>query len=271
MIWFVKLLPLLLITKFFGLLAAWNPPKIVLLPFLKFYSAYYSVNLEEAAKPLEDFNSFNEFFTRKLKASSRMIDLSPKSIISPVDGVISQSGLINVNKLMQVKGQDYALEDLIGADHAPAFVNGAFQTIYLSPADYHRIHLPFDSKILEVKYFSGNLYPVNNWAVNNVKNLFCVNERVLIILEHGGKKYGMVLVGALIVGSIDLTLFGIKTIKNGREQRYQIEDHGLLQKALEIAQFKLGSTVIMLYPPDAVTINEGLQRVKLGEQIGLFK
>jgi len=166
----------------------------------------YGVNLAEAERTaIEDYRSVNDFFTRSLAADARPIDANTNSIVSPADGKISQAGTIKHNQLIQAKGYDYSVEALLGGDItlAKSFYNGDFAVVYLSPKDYHRIHMPMDGKLLSMTYVPGDLFAVNPATVRMVPDLFARNERLVLSFETAIGSMVLVMVGAIFVGSME--------------------------------------------------------------------
>ncbi len=236
----------------------------------------YKVNMDEAldSDPAA-YATFNEFFTRALKPGARQ--LADTDLICPVDGAISQFGAIERGRILQAKGHDYTVASLVGGDVqlANRFVDGRFATIYLSPRDYHRIHMPCDGRLLRMIHVPGALFSVNPTTARGVPGLFARNERVVCVFEH--ERFGcwvLVLVGATIVGSMATTWHGVVNPPRAgtlREWRYDTQDVRLAQGD-EMGRFLLGSTVVMLFAPDASgispTFNPAWQpagAVRLGE------
>ncbi len=248
-----------------------NVPSPVLHSFIKFYSHVYNVNLEEVKKPIDQFKTFNEFFTRELKENAREIDTQPGAIVSPVDGTIAEFGDIKNNLLVQAKGIFYSCLDLVGEETAKLFEDGYFITLYLSPSDYHRIHSPITSELKEFSYFSGNLWPVNDIGVENVGGLFAINERIVSMLDSEAGKVAVVKVGATVVGRITLNYSELRSNQgNDTLVRLPVVPPKKYKAGDEIGQFQLGSTVILLFQKNQFK-PEGLSRqkkVKMGEIIG---
>jgi phosphatidylserine decarboxylase len=210
----------------------------------------YDVDMNLAQQPdINNYRTFNEFFTRALKADARPID--PNYLISPVDGVISQMGNIQQGSLLQAKGRFYSLNSLLGGIEAltEQFQNGSFCTIYLSPRDYHRIHLPCAAKPKTVTHVPGRLFSVNQKTVNVVNNLFARNERVIVTFETEVGIMALIMVGAIFVGSIDLAWLPNITPSQNREVNHWVvpKELGILSKGAEVGRFNMGSTVIVLF------------------------
>jgi len=236
----------------------------------------YNINMNEAKlKKANDFDTFNDFFTRELEDGARTIDSDASTLCYPVDGAISQQGDIVEGKLIQAKGFNYSLTSLLGGDARTAapFQKGKFSCIYLAPKDYHRIHMPMAATLREMIYVPGELFSVNPLTANNVPDLFARNERVVTIFdtEHGA--LAMVLVGATIVASIETTWAGTITPPAGSDIfRWQYPAKGVdaitFEKGDEMGRFKLGSTVVSTFAPNMVefTPTAGPETVtRLGE------
>ena len=215
----------------------------------------YNVNMSEAAHAdPAHYKSFNEFFTRPLKDDAR--PLSNSTWVCPVDGAISQCGAIERDQIFQAKGHQYSTRALVGgdADLAAPFQNGQFATLYLSPRDYHRIHMPISGKLLRMIHVPGDLFSVNPTTARGVPGLFARNERVVCEFETEKGPMVLVLVGATIVGSMATVWHGqVNPPRPGtiREWRYDTQDVRL-QKGEEMGRFLLGSTVVMLFPANSI-------------------
>jgi phosphatidylserine decarboxylase len=236
----------------------------------------YGVNMSEALLDSpNDFKHFNDFFTRELKPDAREIDTDESAIISPVDGAISQLGSIDKGQIFQAKGQSFSTVELLGGDieRAEPFMGGDFATIYLSPKDYHRIHMPCAGTLREMVYIPGKLFSVNPVTAENVPRLFARNERVAAIFDTEFGPMAMVLVGAMIVASIETTWSGlVAPIKrNVASTMYGDASNITLEKGQEMGRFKLGSTVVLAFPKGATKFNEAMQAgspVRMGENFG---
>ena len=234
----------------------------------------YKVNMAEAANPdIASYTSFNEFFTRPLKNNAR--PLAHAEFVCPVDGTISQLGNIEQDQIFQAKGHNYSTLALLAGQQplAAKFQNGHFACLYLSPKDYHRIHMPCDGTLKSMAYVPGDLFSVNPTTAANVPNLFARNERV--VCEFESEKHGtfvMVLVGATIVGSMATVWHGVVNPprpKNTRTWSY-IDQNIQLKQGDEMGRFLLGSTVVMLFEKDALQFNADWQpsrAIRLGEMM----
>ncbi|MBG6242552.1 MAG: phosphatidylserine decarboxylase [Candidatus Symbiopectobacterium sp. Dall1.0] len=222
---------------------------------------YYKVNMQEAQHPdTAAYRTFNDFFVRPLRPDVRPIDPHAHRVVQPADGVLSQMGPIVDGKLIQAKGHDYSLEALLAGNYVMAdrFRDGLFATTYLSPRDYHRVHMPCDGVLREMIYVPGDLFSVNLFTADNVPNLFARNERVICLFDTDFGPMVQILVGATIVGSIETVWSGTVTPpREGIIKRwtYPAADEQAaiaLQKGEEMGRFKLGSTVINLFVPNTL-------------------
>jgi len=241
---------------------------------IRWFVGRYNVNMAEAANPdIASYKSFNEFFTRPLKEGAR-----PKAdadFISPVDGAISQFGPIARDQIFQAKGHSYSTTALVGGDRelAKQFENGSFATLYLSPRDYHRIHMPCAGKLKRMIYVPGELFSVNPTTARGVPGLFARNERVVCVFESEFGPFVLTLVGATIVGSMATVWHGtVNPPRPGvvREWRYE-EQNIVLKKGEEMGRFLLGSTVVMLFPKDTLAFNPDwvpTGAIQMGEAMG---
>lgn len=243
---------------------------------IKWFIGRYGVNMSEAAEPdFTAYPTFNAFFTRALKSGSRTIDPDPSTLVSPVDGAISQIGQISTDRVFQAKGQSFSLTELLGGDdtRAEPFREGEFSTIYLSPKDYHRIHMPMAGTLKEMVYVPGKLFSVNPVTAENVPNLFARNERVACLFDTEAGPMAMVLVGAMIVGSVETTWAGVVAPNSGQVTQWQYsgDDAVRFEKGQEMGRFRLGSTVVLVMPRGAVKWqpNQVAEKtVQLGEAFG---
>ncbi|NCF63209.1 MAG: phosphatidylserine decarboxylase [Gammaproteobacteria bacterium] len=233
------------------------------------------VDWSEAKKEnISDFVTFNDFFTRELVDGARPIDADPQSLVSPSDGRISQCGRVTNDRILQAKGRHYSVRSLLANDPASAeFINGFFHTIYLSPRDYHRVHMPFEGTLQRMIHIPGRLFSVAPYTVRQVPNLFARNERVVSIFDTSHGPMAVVLVGAMLVSSMETVWSGVVTPPRGRKvtrgdwSRRNIH----LKKGEEMGRFNMGSTVIMLLPPGAVSTfdhYESGDSVVMGQKLG---
>ncbi len=234
----------------------------------------YGVNMAEAADPdPRSYPTFNEFFTRALRPGAR--PLASADWVCPVDGAISQFGPINKDQIFQAKGHQYSTRALVGGDAqlAARFDDGHFATIYLSPRDYHRIHMPCDARLTRMIYVPGDLFSVNPVTARGVPGLFARNERVVCVFDTAHGPFIQVLVGATIVGSMATTWHGVVNpprTPNVREWRYD-DAPVALKQGDEMGRFLLGSTVVLLWPRDTLCFNPDWApagAVRMGELMG---
>ena len=236
--------------------------------FTSWFVSKYKVNLTEALlEDIDEYKHFNDFFTRALKDGSRPI--SDSKLVSPVDGVVSQFGSIKESMIVQAKGKEYSVEALL-ADNSINDLYTSFATIYLSPKDYHRIHMPFDGSLKSMKYIPGNLFSVNQRTVNDIDEVFARNERLVCFFDTEYGEIALVMVGAIFVGSMETSWEGqitppyTKSIKTYDYDSRQIE----LSKGEELGRFNMGSTVILVLPKESPKLNlETGQVLNMGQSI----
>lgn len=245
---------------------------------IKWFIGRYGVDMSEAIESdPAAYPSFNAFFTRALKPGLRPLAGGEETFISPVDGAISQLGQVSADRVFQAKGQSFSLIELLGGDEhrAEAFADGEFSTIYLSPKDYHRIHMPMAGTLREMVYIPGKLFSVNPATAENVPDLFARNERVACIFDTEAGPMALVLVGAMIVGSIETVWSGVVAHGDGRVRaaRYEGDQARQFAKGDEMGRFRLGSTVVMVMPKGSVRWNDDQvagKQVRMGEAFGLI-
>jgi phosphatidylserine decarboxylase len=260
------------LSRLVGMLARSEVPWIKT-TFISLFMKRFGIDLSEAQ--IEDpdrFETFNAFFTRALKPDARPLEASDAADIAcPADGAVSQLGAIRANQVFQAKGHDYSLYDLLGGDSALAseFTNGQFATIYLSPRDYHRVHMPMTGTLRETRYVPGDLFSVNEATANGVPNLFARNERLVCIFDTEHGPAAVILVGAMIVAGIETVFSGQVTPlpKQVVTTDYQRTAPITLEKGDELGRFLLGSTVVLLFPEGKARFESdlkagGLVRVK---------
>jgi len=240
------------------------------------FVAKYGVDMGEAlTSDIGSYRSFNDFFTRALKPGARPI--AAADLVSPVDGAISQFGAIEGDQIFQAKGHRYSTTALVGGDAALAarFAHGSFATLYLSPKDYHRIHMPCDGRLLRMIYVPGDLFSVNPTTARGVPGLFARNERVVCVFETARGPFVLVLVGATIVGSMATVWHGVVNPPRGgevREWRYD-DQQIVLRQGDEMGRFLLGSTVVMLFPAPPLDFNPAwapARPIRLGEAMANY-
>lgn len=254
----------------------WSPFKRRL---IRTFARVYAIDMRQAQEPdLEAYPSFNAFFTRALRADARPLDPDLGAVLCPVDGVISQIGSIQAGRLIQAKGQDYTVASVLALapDESHPFDGGRFVTLYLSPRDYHRIHMPLNGRLEQMTHVPGRLFSVNAVTAAGVPNLFARNERLVCHFETAAGPMAMVLVGAIFVGGIETLWAGeISPPHSGSEPRrwrYPSGEHGIvLERGAEMGRFNLGSTVILLLPPGRAEWDGGLTAgdvVRVGQRLG---
>lgn len=240
--------------------------------FIRIFCRCYSIDMTEAVEenPFA-YATFNDFFIRRLKFSARMI---ATNIISPADGTISQLGYLDKESLLQAKGKTYSVTQLLGGDQtlASTFYNGAHALIYLAPNNYHRVHMPMTGRLLQMIYVPGTLYSVSPTTAQHIDGLFAKNERVIAIFETTVGKMAVILVGAMIVGSITTVWAGQITPPRNRTEisTYDYEKQNIeLEKGQELGYFSLGSTVIVLFEKDRIVWNDPLLSfsIQMGQSI----
>jgi phosphatidylserine decarboxylase len=273
------LLPKQALTSFAGLVAG-HAGGTGTSSLIAWFVKRYGVNMQEAAEPdILKYATFNDFFTRPLRAGAR--PLAKAAHICPVDGAISQFGAITGDQVFQAKGHSYSTTALVGGDAtlAQQFENGSFATLYLSPKDYHRIHMPCAAKLLKMIYVPGALFSVNPTTARGVPGLFARNERLVCVFEATvgklkGKQFVQVLVGATIVGSMATTWAGVvNPPRTGKVREWDYADKPIFFKqGDEMGRFLLGSTVVMLWPKNTIAFNPDWQpagAIRMGEVMGV--
>lgn len=234
------------------------------------FKAQYGIDMSIAEqKNALKYKSFNEFFTRALQEGVREIDADETSIVSPADGAISQLGHIESGEVFQAKGQSFSVEKLIADPQlAEPFKHGEFATVYLSPRDYHRVHMPFAGTLTETLYVPGELFSVNQTTAENIPGLFARNERMVCLFDTELGRMAVVLVGAMIVA-------GIETVATGKVKptgRLELNQHNLfLEKGAELGRFYLGSTAIVLFEQNKMQWDAQFKAnstVVMGEALG---
>jgi phosphatidylserine decarboxylase len=267
------LLPHRALSVFAGWMANSSIPwlkNILILDFLK----RYPVNMAEAQ--IEDpraYASYNDFFTRRLKPALRPVDAELKSVISPVDGVVSECGLIEKDRLLQAKGHRYTLGALLAdQDEAALFHDGAFATLYLAPHDYHRVHMPLVGQLIKTMYVPGSLFSVSALTTEQIPNLFARNERLVALFETAVGRMAVIFVGAMLVGSI-VTAWSSPKKQKRMNRRCDIDyraNHLHFNKGDDIGCFELGSTVIVLLPAGALdcgSLPHAGAKVRFGQRL----
>ncbi|HEY7771570.1 MAG TPA: archaetidylserine decarboxylase [Marinagarivorans sp.] len=269
-----RLAPQHLISRSAGFLANSTNP-FIKNTFIRWFANKYDVDMDQALEPsLENYACFNDFFTRALKPTARPID-QDKVLVCPADGAISQIGIIKDGRIFQAKGQDFSLTELIGGnpEHAAPYQDGNFATVYLSPRDYHRVHMPLAGKLTSMTHIPGQLFSVNAVTAEHVQRLFARNERVVCHFDTDHGPMAVVLVGAMIVASIYTPWAGLVAPqkKQVRHFEYQQSEPVNLAKGAEMGRFLLGSTAIVLTPKNTIQWHDHLgpnSPVRMGQAMG---
>lgn len=246
-------------------------------PLIDWFIQRYNVDmsLAEVSDP-HAYDNFNAFFTRALREGARPLDNTPDAILCPADGAISQMGPIEYGRVLQAKGHSFSVEELLGGDEdrAAPFMGGEFATVYLSPRDYHRVHMPLAGTLREMVYVPGKLFSVNGFTAENVPELFARNERVVCIFDTERGPMAVVLVGAMIVASIETVWAGLITPPKRELKTFHYAPSAQpihLEKGAELGRFKLGSTAIVLFGPEQVNWAQSLgagSPVQMGQALG---
>ena len=266
-------LPKYLLTAFAGLVAN-DRGGARTTKLINWFVKKYNVNMAEAANPdTASYANFNEFFTRPLREGARPI--ADTAYVCPVDGAISEFGQINAGQIFQAKGHEFSATALVGGDAtlAAKYHDGQFANIYLSPRDYHRIHMPCDGRLTRMIYVPGELFSVNPTTARGVPGLFARNERVVCVFDSPAGEFVLVLVGATIVGSMQTAWHGIvNPPRTNQVREWTYTDQTVeLKKGEEMGRFLLGSTVVMLFQKESMQFNPSWKpagAVRLGEVMG---
>lgn len=262
------------ISRIFGGFASYKFPKAVQVFINKAYVFLMKVDMSDY-DDIKTFASLNALFTRKLK-KERVLEGDKRDFISPCDGVISEQGVVENEKALQIKGSSYSVSKLLGdfvcKKDKTKLVNGSFINLYLSPRDYHRFHAPCQMRVLRAIQISGKLYPVNFTYLRKINSLFCENERVILVCEGEDKKrFYLVFVGALNVGKIAF-VFDEKIATNAKANGEVFYDYENLvfQKGDELGRFEMGSTIVVLFEDNQMELSRSNEKVKYGESIARF-
>lgn len=228
--------------------------------FIKKFASTYGIAIHEAEKPIDQYRTLNEFFTRRLKAGIRSVNSSSTALVSPVDALITSCGLIKEGIILNVKGQDYSIAELLNDDEvSKKFNNGYYYVLYLSPTDYHRIHVPVDGIITKSVYSPGRVYPVNHFGLTNMRSVLSRNERLITYFESNSHTVAAVKVGAMNVSSIHYVNERI------------VSSTEAVNKGDELAYFAFGSTVVLLTETNSFEADPNFtvnSRVKMGQKLG---
>ena len=253
----------------------WKPLKELI---IRNVIRHYKVDMDIAADhELGNYRSFNDFFTRAIKPDARPMAEGENILVSPVDGAVSQAGEISNGRIFQAKGHDFSLNELLGGDPkwTKAFVDGSFTTIYLSPRDYHRIHMPITGTLKKMIHIPGRLFSVSPSTTLNIPRLFSRNERVVNLFDTEAGAMAIIMVGAIFVSSMDTVWAGTVTPKSRRVTNWNYGKKSTttikLQRGAEMGRFNMGSTVILLFGKDAVELSARLEpetKLQMGQEIG---
>ena len=270
---FLRLVPKNALSRAVGAAARAPLPGAAHRAVVRWFVRRYGVEVDDAARPLADYESFDAFFTRTLKAGARTVAPGDDVLVSPCDGAVGASGPIDAGQLLQAKGRPYGLADFLGgAAHAADYEGGTFVTLYLAPFNYHRVHAPVDGAVTEALHVPGTLWPVNPPAVARVEDLFAVNERVLTFLDTRVGPVCVAMVGATCVGRIEMCFDDIVSNAGTDPGRRTYDPPKPLAKGEELGIFHMGSTVILLLPPGAfeagAVLGEPGRPLRLGEPLG---
>lgn len=270
---FQHVLPQHALSRLAGALAASEQPWIKDRLIRRFVDAY-NVDMSDAARTIDQFASFNDFFTRELKPGTRPLADASEFILSPADGAISQLGTITQGRIFQAKGRDFTAAEILslGPEAAERFEGGAFITIYLSPRDYHRVHMPAGGKLQSTAYVPGELFSVNQQTAEGVDRLFARNERLSCLFDRPDGAFASIMVGAMIVAGID-TVWPHRFCGHARDVVREDFANGAIELAAgaEMGRFYLGSTVVLLFEPGRVAWLEDLRAgdtTRMGQAIG---
>lgn len=244
-------------------------------PLIKWYSRQFKVDVSQAAETdLTKYKSLNAFFTRELRADARPLPEDQNAFVCPADGILSETGKINQKSLIQAKGSYYDLDQLLGghSDLAAPFVDGDFATVYLSPKDYHRLHMPCGAELTEMIYVPGRLFSVSLMTTRHIPGIFTRNERVICLFDTPKGRMALILVGAINVAAIETVWAGLITPPTKNQitlSRYDNEKSFLMGE--EMGRFNMGSTIVVLTEKEAVNWLESTQpgiKVQMGEKLG---
>ncbi|HZH03759.1 MAG TPA: archaetidylserine decarboxylase [Myxococcaceae bacterium] len=269
---FVRLLPKAALSRAVGMATrAPAPPSLHRLA-MRAFSGIYGVALEEAEHGPEGYQTFSDFFARRLKPGARTVDADARAVVSPVDGTVSQVGYAETGNCLQAKGVCYPLDKLLGgAEAAAPFHGGAYATLYLAPRDYHRIHAPVDGAITGYSYIPGKFWPVNPVSVRSVEALFCINERLVTYLDTRIGPCAVVKVGATCVARIKAAYDSVVTNNGDVAKVHRYAQPPKVSKGDELGAFEMGSTVIVLFAENRVKWDSALlpeTQVRMGQRIG---
>ncbi|MCB0344078.1 MAG: phosphatidylserine decarboxylase [Bdellovibrionales bacterium] len=268
----LRILPRNLLSWFIGRLAHLEHPSCLVPPVIRWFIRRYNINCSEVAADVSSFQSLGAFFVRELKPGARPVGTG---VVSPSDGRITEAGLITDGKLIQAKGRHYTVEALLHdpVEAARFSAGGSFATIYLAPPDYHCVHAPVSGRIDKLTYIPGSLWPVNDWSVSRIENLFPRNERIAVYLDSEIGRVAVVMVGATNVGAISVEFDDITANQNPPIfiDRRSVITRSYAERSIEagekLGEFRLGSTVILLFEPGAVELKVFDEQVRAGQTV----
>jgi phosphatidylserine decarboxylase len=273
---FQYLLPQQFLSRLVGLMAQ-SRIGLVRSGLIRAFMGRYPVDLSEAVHREPDgYASFNDFFTRRLRAGARPLDPEPRAALCPVDGVVSQAGAIEGGTLLQAKDIRYSVAELLGGDAALAaeFTGGAFATLYLAPHNYHRVHMPLAGTLRAARFLPGDLFSVNAATAEGVPGLFTRNERIACVFDTTAGPMAVVLVGALFVGSMSLAWAGeVRGRSRRAPEELPVRDPFIaLERGAELGWFNMGSTVVVMFAPGGPVIADGIlpgRAVRFGQRLAM--
>ncbi len=271
-----RIIPTNLISRVLGYFVLLQLPKPILNFIIKCYCTRYSVNTDEILYPDKGFVNFDEFFTRKLKKGYHSIDSSEDSILSPVDGRIEQFGEVSRYAVIQAKGIQYRLDDFIPSETFKDFVDAYFITIYLSPADYHRVHSPVSGRLAGFYHIPGALFTVKKFMVEGIDSLYCKNERIISYIESNCGLVAVCKIGAMNVGKISLSYNNLVTnrvYRRRKETFFSKSQQPGINKGEELGVFHLGSTVVVFFQKNSIEFDEIFvgRQVRVGQKIATIQ
>ncbi|OHD63147.1 MAG: phosphatidylserine decarboxylase [Spirochaetes bacterium RBG_13_51_14] len=274
-IFIYRIIPKSLISRIFGHIVLIPLPQSLMDSIIRWYSAKYNVK-DEYHIPPGGFRNFDDFFTRIINKETHPIDPSDNCAISPVDARIDQYGEIREAAIIQAKGLDYSIRELIPSDTYIKFIWGKFITLYLSPGDYHRIHAPVGGSVIGYFNIPGKLFTVQDWLVKSFPGLFVKNERIVSYIASNAGTVAVCKIGAFNVGKITLSYCGVWANRTFRRRHEIFFDQGArvpVRTGDELGVFHLGSTVILLFQKDAITFDDFKvgDKIRMGERIGTLK
>jgi len=272
----VRLLPRAALSRAVGAATRAPAPARLHRAAIRRFARAYRVELQEAERPLEEYQTFSDFFSRRLRDGARTVDTGERVVVSPVDGTVSEAGVIKCGECLQAKGLAFPVTELLGdAEAAGLFADqGTFATFYLSPRDYHRVHAPLGGTILGWRYLPGELWPVNPASVRTVRGLFALNERLVTWLETPAGRCALVMVGATCVGRLRATYADVLVETGSPPGSATFTTPRPVAKGDELGRFEMGSTVVLLFPPGRVTWDVGLcpgATVTMGRRVGVVQ